>query len=176
MLAEVERFTGADAEQEDDITMVTLQRSAAVVLRRVRHPERGRQRARARWSGSSRRCAALRIDQRRLDSLKTAVAEATMNAIEHGNEYRRRPAGDAPRALRPRQRCACRSPTAARPRAGREPEAPDLETKLAGEQRPRGWGLFLIENLVDEAHVTNVGGTHTLELVLRLEGDDDGDA
>ena len=32
MLAEVEAFTGADAEQEDDITMVTLQRSAGVVL------------------------------------------------------------------------------------------------------------------------------------------------
>ena len=32
VLAEVEAFTGADAEQEDDITMVTLQRSAGVIL------------------------------------------------------------------------------------------------------------------------------------------------
>jgi anti-sigma regulatory factor (Ser/Thr protein kinase) len=30
----------------------------------------------------------LRFTPRRLDRLKTAVAEATMNAIEHGNQYR----------------------------------------------------------------------------------------
>ena len=53
-----------------------------------------------------------------------------------------------------------------------EPETPDLEAKLAGEQRPRGWGLFLIEKLVDEARVTGGAGNHTLELVLRLGGDD----
>ena len=57
-----------------------------------------------------------------------------------------------------------------------EPETPDLEAKLAGEQRPRGWGLFLINELVDDVHVTRGAGTRTLELVLRLGGDDDGDA
>jgi len=112
----------------------------------------------------------LRIDQRRLDNLKTAVAEATMNAMEHGNEYRRdRPVTlrvlYAPDALR--VQVTDRGQTVARP----ESEPPDIEKKLAGEQRPRGWGLFLIENLVDEARVTNVGGTHTLELVLKLGGD-----
>jgi anti-sigma regulatory factor (Ser/Thr protein kinase) len=55
-------------------------------------------------------------------------------------------------------------------------ETPDLEAKLAGEQTPRGWGLFLIEKMVDEARVTAEGGRHTLELVLRLQGGDDGDA
>ena len=53
---------------------------------------------------------------------------------------------------------------------------PDLEAKLEGLQRPRGWGLFLIEKMVDEARVTSDGrATTPLELVLRLEGDDDGD-
>ena len=42
-----------------------------------------------------------------------------------------------------------------------EPEAPDLEAKLEGRQKPRGWGLFLIEKMVDEARVTSEGGGRT---------------
>ena len=45
------------------------------------------------------------------------------------------------------------------------PETPDLEAKLEGRQTPRGWGLFLIEKMVDEARVTSEGDGHTLELV-----------
>ena len=51
-----------------------------------------------------------------------------------------------------------------------EAEAPDLEAKLEGRQKPRGWGLFLIEKMVDEARVMGEGGGRTVELVLRLEG------
>jgi anti-sigma regulatory factor (Ser/Thr protein kinase) len=57
----------------------------------------------------------------------------------------------------------------------REREIPDLEAKLEGLQRPRGWGLFLIENMVDEMRETSADGRHTLELALRLEGGDDDD-
>ncbi len=170
VLSEVEAFSGADAEQEDDITMVTLQRSAGVILDEFDIPsEVGNERGAMERVEQAVR--GLRIDQRRLENLKTAVAEATMNAIEHGNEYRR----DRPVTLR-----VLYAPDAVRVQvtdrgdtvAPAESEAPDIEKKLAGEQRPRGWGLFLIENLVDEARVTNIGGTHTLELVLRLGGDD----
>ncbi|MEA2134220.1 MAG: hypothetical protein QOC68_2129, partial [Solirubrobacteraceae bacterium] len=38
-----------------------------------------------------------------------------------------------------------------------------------------GWGLFLIENMVDETRETSDGEHHTLELALRLEGGNDGD-
>ena len=51
---------------------------------------------------------------------------------------------------------------------------PDLEAKLAGLQKPRGWGLFLIENMVDELRVSDADGRHTVELVLNLEGGGDG--
>ena len=50
------------------------------------------------------------------------------------------------------------------------PVAPDLEAKLAGLQTPRGWGLFLIERLVDELHERNTDAEHTVELILY--GDD----
>ena len=53
--------------------------------------------------------------------------------------------------------------------AGREAEVPDLEAKLEGLQRPRGWGLFLIKNMVDDVHETSHGGAHTIELVMRRD-------
>jgi anti-sigma regulatory factor (Ser/Thr protein kinase) len=55
-------------------------------------------------------------------------------------------------------------------------ETPNLEAKLEGRQKPRGWGLFLIEKMVDETRVESGEDGHTLELGLRLEGGGDGDA
>ena len=52
-----------------------------------------------------------------------------------------------------------------------EPQIPDLEAKLAGLQSPRGWGLFMIEHMVDKMHVTADESHHTVELVLHLKGD-----
>ena len=48
-------------------------------------------------------------------------------------------------------------------------EAPDIEAKLRGEQKPRGWGLFLIQNMVDAMRVTTHDGRHTVELVVRRQ-------
>jgi len=50
-------------------------------------------------------------------------------------------------------------------------QAPDIEAKLAELQSPRGWGLFLIKNLVDDVKVISDENHHTLELLLNLEGD-----
>ena len=52
-------------------------------------------------------------------------------------------------------------------------EEPDIEKKLAGEQKPRGWGLFLIRHMVDEVEVTTHGTGQTVTLTLHLEGDGD---
>jgi anti-sigma regulatory factor (Ser/Thr protein kinase) len=78
-----------------------------------------------------------------LERLTTAVAEAVANAIEHGNQNR----PELPVRL-----TVLVSPTALCVRVtdqggGRPipaPGEPDLAAKLAGEQTPRGWGLFLI--------------------------------
>jgi anti-sigma regulatory factor (Ser/Thr protein kinase) len=56
-----------------------------------------------------------------------------------------------------------------------EVEVPDIEAKLAGEQNPRGWGLFLIENMVDEMNVTRDETHHTIELRMKLKGNGHGD-
>ena len=151
-----------------------------------RRPERPRHRAstsgsrcRARPATSARRCSAsstrsrpLGLEARRVERLGTAVSEAAMNAIEHGNQGRAEipvevevvtaggelivricDVGDGPQAT--------------------DVESPDIEAKLAGLQKPRGWGLFLIENMVDEIRVIDADGRHTVELVLQLEGGDD---
>jgi hypothetical protein len=40
-------------------------------------------------------------------------------------------------------------------------------------QTQRGWGLFLIQNMVDEVRVSGNPDHHTIELVVRLEGGED---
>ena len=112
----------------------------------------------------------LGLSPRQLEHLKTAVAEATMNAMEHGNGYRAElpvtieilARGDAV-MVRIRDQGGNRPiPT---------PQTPDLEAKLAERQTPRGWGLFLIQNLVDDMRVTSDETHHTIELIMRLEGE-----
>jgi len=184
VLADVDAFTGPGAEQEDDITMLTLERVAAAlpapapaddarVLAQFELPsEQGNEReAIARVEQA---VAELALPAARLERLKTAVAEATMNAIEHGNEnVAERPV--SVRVLHSPGRL--RVQIADRSQAGELPpaEVPDLEAKLAGLQRPRGWGLFLIESMVDETRVESGADGHMLELVLHLEGETDGD-
>jgi anti-sigma regulatory factor (Ser/Thr protein kinase) len=57
-------------------------------------------------------------------------------------------------------------------------EQPDLKAKLEGLQSPRGWGLFLISEMVDSVEHGTAHGLHVLELAMNLEGgsDDAGDA
>ncbi|MBA2421429.1 MAG: SpoIIE family protein phosphatase [Thermoleophilaceae bacterium] len=178
VLTELAAFTGPDAAQEDDITMVTLQRSAGAG---VAGAQNGRVLAELSLSSEpgnergaidevERAVADLGLPRPRLERLKTAVGEATMNAMEHGNEYRL----DRPvliRVLHSRNRLSVRVTDRGEARELERPESPDLEAKLDGRQKPRGWGLFLIEKMVDEAHETSEEDGHTLELVLRLEGD-----
>ena len=108
----------------------------------------------------------------RLERLKTAVAEATMNAMEHGNEYN----PDLPVSVQVAASIAAVSVRITDHGGGEdipEPEVPDLDAKLAGLQSPRGWGLFLIKEMVDEFHVTSDEEHHTIELVINLRGDQD---
>lgn len=176
VLSDLEAFVGPGAEQEDDVTMVTLQRSLAAgtvwaepnggVLAEFDLPSvaGGEREAIARVE---RAVAGVGLEPARLERLKTAVAEATMNAMEHGNEYR----ADRPVSIRVLQ-----SPDLLRVQVTDRgdapegtPETPDLAAKLEGRQKPRGWGLFLIEKMVDETRVASDEGRHTLELAMRLE-------
>jgi anti-sigma regulatory factor (Ser/Thr protein kinase) len=182
VLWDLEQFTGPNVEQEDDITLVSLQRSVGAaharsasngsVLDEFELPSAPGNEREA-MERVARAVADLGLQPARLERLKTAVAEATMNAMEHGNEYR----PDRPvsiRVLRSAERLSVEVKDRGEPAQLAEPQTPDLQAKLEGRERPRGWGLFLIEQMVDEAHVTSAEDGNTLELALRLEGDEDG--
>lgn len=118
--------------------------------------------------------APLGLPAAKIDRLKTAVAEATMNAMEHGNHYNE----DKPVLIEVSrdERSLTISVT---DRGGGRPipdaETPDLTAKLAGQQSPRGWGLYLIQNMVDEVRVVADDTHHTVMLVIHLaEGAESG--
>jgi serine phosphatase RsbU (regulator of sigma subunit)/anti-sigma regulatory factor (Ser/Thr protein kinase) len=188
LLEELETFTGRGWQQEDDVTLVTLQRTESQDLASsvtAANLEEAGWRTLTRFSlpsepGSERQAIRkvveatqnLGLPLSRLERLKTAVGEATMNAIEHGNKgepelqvsvhvlvsevaimVRISDQGNGPYTVKP--------------------QMPDLEAKIAGRQPPRGWGLFLIEHMVDQMNVVQGKSGHTLELILLRKGEKD---
>ncbi|HEY1986320.1 MAG TPA: ATP-binding protein [Terracidiphilus sp.] len=104
----------------------------------------------------------------RVEDLKTAVAEACINAMEHGNrlneglsvgvvlsaadgslEVKVIDDGKGLKGL---------------------PRKPDIDRKIHGEEDPRGMGMFLIQALVDEAEwvAGSNGKASYVRLVIRL--------
>jgi anti-sigma regulatory factor (Ser/Thr protein kinase) len=188
LLDTLHRFTGADWEQEDDITLVTLRRASGVaehshepadaagtspILTAFSIPgEEGNERL-----AMDRVAAAvggLGLAPARLERLKTAVSEAAMNAIEYGSQGR----PDVPVDIEVETTAeAIVVRITDRALSGIVPddaEAPDIVAKLAGEQKPRGWGLFLIKNMVDSMDVTSDGASQTVTLTMAREERTDG--
>ena len=178
LLTDLSRFTGSGWEQEDDITLVTLVRAAGVPYERVLDEFElpsvsGNERQAMERVAQS--VSTLELAPRSLERLKTAVAEATMNAIEHGNQNK----AELPVRVEVNTTDGELVVRITDHGGGREIPAattPDLEAKLAGLQKPRGWGLFLIKNMVDDLRVTSDETHHTVELVVRLEGGPNGNS
>jgi anti-sigma regulatory factor (Ser/Thr protein kinase) len=103
-----------------------------------------------------------------LERLKTAVAEATMNAMEHGNKYRPEVPVEVRVEVVERDLMVRITDKGSGPPPSQGGDVPDLEAKLEGMQTPRGWGLFLIKSMVDEMSITGDDGHHTIELVVHL--------
>jgi serine/threonine-protein kinase RsbW len=97
------------------------------------------------------------------------VAESTMNAMEHGNKYD----PEVPvriQALLLKERLLVRViDRGSGPLSSLKAKGPSLEAKLEDKQTARGWGVFLIERMVDEVRVSGNPDHHTVELVMRLE-------
>jgi serine phosphatase RsbU (regulator of sigma subunit)/anti-sigma regulatory factor (Ser/Thr protein kinase) len=185
LLETLNAFTGADHEQEDDITLVTLRRSAGV----ADHETTPGSTALTAFSlpgttGNEREAmdrvaaalADLGLPTDRLERLKTAVSEAAMNAIEYGSQGRSDVPFDVDVAVTPSDIVVRVTDRALSGTVPSDAETPDIERKLAGEQKPRGWGLFLIEHMVDAMDVTtdDDAGTQTVTLRLAREEKSDG--
>jgi anti-sigma regulatory factor (Ser/Thr protein kinase) len=100
-----------------------------------------------------------------LARLQTAVAEATMNAIEHGNQFNPH-LRVAIQVLQTSRKLIVRITDHGGGRPVPDAVPPNLEAKLEGLQSPRGWGLFLIQNMVDQMQTTTDETHHTVELTL----------
>ncbi len=110
----------------------------------------------------------------RIEDLKTAVAEACINAIEHGNQSNESlPVGVT----------MSRSDDELEVRVSDDgggvsasPHLPDIDRKMLGEEDPRGMGMFLIQALVDEAEWhTGPPGKSYVRLVIRLAKESEGE-
>jgi len=106
----------------------------------------------------------------RIEDLKTAVAEACTNAIEHGNK------------MNPRARVSISFTIEASKlqvavqdegRGMVQAAPPSLDQTIAGKkERLRGWGIFLIKNLMDEVEFeTRPGpsGWNVVRMVVHLQ-------
>lgn len=180
---ELEKWTGPEAEQEDDITLVVVNRNSSAkasasvfsddpseeVLSTIAVPS---------IEGNEivviehvvETVGSLGLEHGRLERLKTAVGEAVMNAIEHGNGGD--PSLDVNVDIRATEKALrIRVSDQGGTRDMPDVETPDLDAKIAGEQTPRGWGLFLIQQMVDDVRTDHRNGSHTVELILNREGE-----
>ncbi len=193
LLDRLHAFTGRGWEQEDDITMVALRRSAGGgsaatttgVALESEPAAAGATELLAEFElpgafGNERvamdRVAAivgpLDLPAARLERLKTAVSETAMNAIEYGSQGN--PAVPVRiRVDRGAARLEVRIADAGLGGAVPNPdeaELPDIDAKLAGLQKARGWGLFLIQQMVDRVEIVREGDRQTVVLILDLGG------
>jgi len=193
LLSELTRFTGKNWYQEDDITLVTLERSNVSmsdhetplrlgaasnnhnrrILSDFTFPSEPGNERRA-MEEVARAVSGLELPEMTLERLKTAVAEATMNAMEHGNRYDPNVPVKIQIWLLEERLLVRIIDRGSAPPPSSTTEVPDLEAKLVGTQTRRGWGLFVIQNMVDEVRVSGNPDHHTIELVMHLERGEDG--
>jgi serine/threonine-protein kinase RsbW len=103
----------------------------------------------------------------RIEDLKTAVAEACINAIEHGNQFNdSATVGVVLSTSNDQLEVKVIDDGVG---IARKPTAPDIDRKIHGEEDPRGMGMFLIQALVDEAEWhKGPPGKSFVRLVIKL--------
>ncbi len=108
------------------------------------------------------------FSEARIEDLKTAVSEACINAIEHGNQMNASIPVGVVLSMSPGELevkvlddgAGMSSP----------PREPDIDRKITGEEQARGMGMFLIQALVDEVEwVPSASGQSFVRLVIRMD-------
>jgi serine/threonine-protein kinase RsbW len=104
----------------------------------------------------------------RIEDLKTAVAEACINAIEHGNRLNEKLSVGV--VLRAEDDALEVKVLDDGTGIKKRPAKPDIDRKMHGEEDPRGMGMFLIQALVDEAEWVqgSDGKSSYVRLVIKL--------
>lgn len=101
------------------------------------------------------------FSQERVDDLKTALSEAVVNSMEHGNQL------DSELRV---EVIALIETGALTLKIIDEGQQPLPSLNLARQERAdhRGWGLFLIRNLVDEVKALVTPGRNELQMTMHM--------
>ncbi len=103
----------------------------------------------------------IELPPERIEDLKTAVAEACMNAIEHGNNFERAINVTVIMTIS-LEKLEVRVVD-----VGRQPVPDPLPTPGGGDMR--GWGMFFIKSLVDEMEITRLpDGGNQIRMAIYL--------
>ena len=159
------------ALQSDDMTLVVLQATTAV--------ERAVSTGQTRWRGEpielrlpsqlgaekAAMAAAAAVAHgmgfrlQRIDDVRTVVAEACVNAAEHGN--RLHPDAFIDVVIEATDNALAVVVSDSGPGFDPNVGQPDINAAMRGESKGRGWGLYLMERLADNVEYTeaNEGGT-----------------
>lgn len=106
--------------------------------------------------------------EERVEDLKTAVAEACINAMEHGNKLDESLIVSVVLSMDADSLEVKVLDTGSGPQEKKA--APDIDKKMQGEEDPRGMGIFLIQALVDEAEWVSSPPTGSyVRLVIHLD-------
>ncbi len=107
------------------------------------------------------------LAEERIEDLKTAVSEACLNAIEHGNKM------DASMKVGVVLNVEELNLQVTVQDVGDEigpVETPNIEDKIEGKSNRRGWGIFLIKNLVDEVKFESAPeGGNLVRMIIHLD-------
>jgi serine/threonine-protein kinase RsbW len=108
----------------------------------------------------------------RIEDLKTAIAEACINAIEHGNKLDESLCVGVILSITSDSLEVRVLDTGPGPKF--PVEVPDIDKKMHEEQKSRGMGMFLIEALVDEAEwVSTPSSGSYARMLIRLPQSED---
>ena len=108
------------------------------------------------------------LSTERIEDLKTIVAEAAINAMQHGNKDR----PDAKVAITMNFRDDALHIAVADNGGGIKdlPPNPDIERIMEKLDPPTGFGTFLIKQLADEVEFNEMtDGGHMVKIVIRLQ-------
>ena len=104
----------------------------------------------------------------RIEDLKTAVSEACLNAMQHGNGGR--PDARVVVTMHLGDRDFHVSVMDEGDGFSNTSQDIDIVRKVENLEPPNGLGLFLIQNLVDQVEFNQMtGGGHTVKMVLKME-------
>jgi serine/threonine-protein kinase RsbW len=110
----------------------------------------------------------VKLSDARIEDLKTAVSEACINAIEHGNKMDASiRVGISLRVEESELHIDVHDEEGQT--IGSVP-LPNIEAKMKRQDAPRGWGIFLIKNLMDEVQFeSRPEGGNVVKMIIHLD-------